>query len=979
MHLTLTIRYGHDGAAGQAAARWLPGRSPPEWLAALARYGDTAGPDSASRMLAEARLYVVPESIRDRRPLGLLVVWDRAPVAIAAHGEAGLPGVAYACRGDRLYLPCDARLDPPVSDDELRRLLPWEVAVFHPTAGLVGFGPEDAMRIADLLAPPPARAARWDLARPGEAGPPTLQSIEVEADALPTLESLINEARDDIAREEVEDVPPAKDEPGNSALDNTKRAVKRRLAQWVKQALDKNENTRGVTPRGASGPGQGAGVPGMGAAGEGLLRVFGALARRLGDWAGNTLASTQAASDFLRQRELNRLLELLKNDPDLGLRFALPLADLGRARGVAPPSNRLGQRDPRFDLSRLNGSGPGDAWRVDHEMHQRLMAQYRDAANRELRLKRYRRAAYILAELLGDIEGAAAALVQGHLFREAAVLYRDKLNRPLDAAQCLERGGLTLEAIALYRTIPDWLKVGELYERLEMRDDAARAFREEVVVRRQRGAVVEAAALLETKLNAVDEALELLEGAWPDGMQAMPALSARLKLLDRASRHDELARVMRGVVEQGRARSGLTVTIVPALSEMAAGASRPELRHQAADGVRVMVGRRLATATVAESAQLLRAVRQLEPQDKLLERDVNRVLQPLTRLLPKAAATSLPRSPRKPLSVPMEITNFVLPSLGSDGQYLEFASDSDSLWALGFENSTVTVVRTSWAGVSAKVTLQSKHHPSHARLMIIPGGVGSDVHAAGGNARAARPTLAAVCLWGVNEALPIVDFPMMTGLKPARVGTPAGLPELVRGWGLVGEHLWVLGYSDRAPTAELVQVGAAGESLGTVPCPFANLLYEMVWTPMVHAGGTLHALSLGSLISVSPPSKVLGTQQFRSEVRSLCAPLPGGKSHVAVVMKQGGVLVRCDASNRLRTQYFADDMDDPLMTFTRGGSLIAISGKRGRVYRFNDDRVVATRDFDAPRGDIVGLVPGGTADTFTVIASDRQVYLMRDH
>ena len=95
-----------------------------------------------------------------------------------------------------------------------------------------------------------------------------------------------------------------------------------------------------------------------------------------------------------------------------------------------------------------------------------------ELAGREMRLGRYRRAAYIYAHLLGDFTNAAAALVAGKHWREAAVLYRDKLKRPEMAAKCLEQGGLWAEAIEFYEQLGDFEKVGDLYAQLEQPEEA---------------------------------------------------------------------------------------------------------------------------------------------------------------------------------------------------------------------------------------------------------------------------------------------------------------------------------------------------------------------------------------------------------------------------------------------------------------------------------------------------------------------------
>ena len=153
-----------------------------------------------------------------------------------------------------------------------------------------------------------------------------------------------------------------------------------------------------------------------------------------------------------RHRELHRLMHLLENDPDQGLRFALPCGE-GKHRGIARPSATLPSHNVNFDLRRLGGGGPADPWELPGDLYSRLRAKYMELAGREMRLGRYRRAAYIYAHLLGDLTNAAAALIAGKHWREAAVLYRDRLKRPDQAAKCLEQGGLWAEAIEFYEQL----------------------------------------------------------------------------------------------------------------------------------------------------------------------------------------------------------------------------------------------------------------------------------------------------------------------------------------------------------------------------------------------------------------------------------------------------------------------------------------------------------------------------------------------
>ncbi len=465
------------------AAAWvIPGSDPAAWLDEIARWG---------LPMSRLALYPLPS------PHGVLVpVPDgRAPVET-------LRAQPYACVAGALYVPAEARLDPPLSPAEAEAATDGRLLVLHPAAGLVAFAPGDAIRPSALLAPPAPTACAWDRADPGIATAPRLLSIEPET--VPTVEMVMREGRGDIGTSPAEEIPSSPDEPKKS-----------KAGGWLRRQLDKAK---------------------------------GLLSGKRG--AAENAAPSPADLDEKRAREIQRLMRLLSSNPDEGLRFALPLCDLG-TRGTARPSAALPPREVNFNLGRLGGGRAGDAWSLNADVVGALRAKYRDLANREIRQGRYRRAAYIFAELLGDHASAAATLAQGKHYREAAVLYKNHLKQPLAAARCLEDGGLFAEAIAIYEAEGQFLTAGDLYARIERPEEAEQMYRRAVEKLRQEGNLLSAAQILETKVGANlakpacwDEALAMLASAWPWTEQAVQCLAARFDLLGRIGRHEEASRLV---------------------------------------------------------------------------------------------------------------------------------------------------------------------------------------------------------------------------------------------------------------------------------------------------------------------------------------------------------------------------------------------------------------------------------------------------
>ena len=105
----LELRY-NPALDATAEAWFLPGHSPARWLDELGRCG---------LAVMETRLFVVPHSVEDRSPAGLLVV----PGGTSAIDEQP-SGLALRSLGNRLFLPVDADLHPPITNDEARAKFP---------------------------------------------------------------------------------------------------------------------------------------------------------------------------------------------------------------------------------------------------------------------------------------------------------------------------------------------------------------------------------------------------------------------------------------------------------------------------------------------------------------------------------------------------------------------------------------------------------------------------------------------------------------------------------------------------------------------------------------------------------------------------------------------------------------------------------------------------------------------------------------
>ncbi|HEY2587418.1 MAG TPA: hypothetical protein VGI81_16860 [Tepidisphaeraceae bacterium] len=894
-----------DATAAAPAAWLIPGDDPAVWLAEIGGWGVP---------MMGLRLFVLPRSLRDCRAAGVLVTG-----AEGLRRECVRRGQAYQLLAGRLYLPADARLDPPVSEAELREKLVWEVQVLHPSIGLVGYRREDAIRVQDLLAPPSRLEADWDrAARPTVVAP---RLVTVEPEQPPTVEIIIESARGDIGSEAPDALPPADDE---SAIDDfLKRAARPGLKtiEW----LTSN-------------------------AGAGALPLPANWIARLRQWARDKREAIDRALLDARHRELQRLRKLFETDVDEALRFAIPFRDTG-SRGRAAPGRRLGPRTPLFDLVRLGGGRPADFWDIPPDTQRDLTAKYRAAANRELNLGRYRRAAYIFAELLGDYAAAANALQQGRFFREAATLYLEKLHNKPAAAKCLKEGGVLAEAVVLYEELGEYVEAGVLYTQLERPDEAKRCYRLAVDHAIDRDAFLDAAKLLEFKLDAADEAAALLLSQWPGSYGAASCLSAYFDVLSRHDRHEDAHRRV-ALLRDELVPDARVEPLAGILSSLSTKYPEPDVRALAADATRVVAGRRLAIARGPEAKALVDAVTRLCPEDRLLRRDAARYLDsgpPVYQLAPAKPKTRL-------------VSQFKLPGSVT---WNAVASIGDTFFAAGIEGQHRTViVRGGWYGTAQKINWANR----------VDGTWALEPNAAG-------RSLLLIPLGDQPMATQSASFPPYDGFpEPCRAGVPPWLPggQILGSGRDENDNVWIVHRPAGGPFATLSAFRAETPQLLATLGPIelfgrdasdGTFIMFRENAPVVARQGHVVVASGRALFHWRPARS--GSSWFTGidlphPATALVGSPPFTGVRVAVAFENGGIVIWPEGPQKL----FGQDMTFPQIGFTRGGLLVAVGGGEARVYRTDGFKVRLQTSFPVEGPEPIAVCPARKLDEFGLITPD---------
>lgn len=933
LDLPLTLRRRRDdaGEPSRASAWFIPGADVGVWLDEIAAWGVA---------VERVRVCVVPRSAGDRRACGVVAILpkgvtpERAPSPLAQ---------AYQCVVGRVYLPAGARLHPPVGDAELEGMLLYPVQVFHPAVGIVGFGEEDVLLGTDLLAAPPEEGHEWGRADPGVPPAPAIRAVMPEA--RPTIEGIVEDGRDDIGSEAAEDLPPL---PEESPLRNlaAKSAIGALgalswLAKFMPGGL--NKGSKGAAGRGAGKAG-----------GESAGGAAGGWGDRVRQWSAARMAALRASIERARRKELSRLLDLLERNVDEALKYALPLTGTP-GRGVAPPGWQLGARSTDFDASRIGRSGRVDAWDTG-DYHAKLAAKYREAANRELALGRYRRAAYVFAQLLGDYGAAANALRQGRFFREAATLYLEQLKNDALAAECLEAGGLLLEAIGLYEKLGRQEKVGDLYTTIERAEDARRHYRRAVGVEVARGDLLGAARLLETKLAAPDGALAMLERGWPQSHKAGACLREVFELLGRLGRHEAAkARLARLRPELGE--GSLALVLADVLPRVASAYPNSEVRARAADATRVVVGNRLASGDcgAAEMRTLTGTVMGLAPEDRLLARDANRYPASVAR---PATPPPVPiRGDRKLAKTEPTLVHAF--HLGAGTTVRTVYPEGDHFFAVAARGEQVLMIRGQWDG-TFRSTWRYDARAAETFYRIE-------------RARANGPALYAIPLRRANAPLP-PDIGPDPGFLEFYLQLPPDYQDGGELWDLCRDEndvLWTLRLAADFPGLALTAHDASGRLISSEE--LAELDPGAIDTPtaLVVRRGLACVLAGDGLYCGRKGRGHFITVEGATDMR---VSNPHVVPRVVVTFEEGAMVVWPEDGHSVR---FGQGLMNPVACFTGGGELVAVGRGRGMTLRVERDGVKRVRSFEYAHEPPLAICPAGDGDRFAMFLPDGLVRVMR--
>lgn len=867
----------------------LPDAEVEDWIRWLCRWmGDGA---------VESLLMPIPGAVGNRNPAGLFVIGQ---LPCRPTGRA----IPYRLLGGRLFVPADAELRYPLREEEFATLFLSDVNLLHPRIGLVAADRGDLLRLADLLSLPRSDSRRWNRAHVGlPALPKRLRFGVIVSSAAP--EEILEQGQEDIGTREPKDLAPKADERAPGMLNRGAQEIRNALHKAILSFTSRMPNTA-------------------------QRRTW---INRLEDWANRKLSDL----DERREREIERLLDMLRNDPDKGLRHAFPIGGDNSFRGHSEPGATLPESPVDFDLRDLAGGGATDPWDLRRDHLEALSQLYRRTADRELALRRFRRAAYIYAKLLNDYESAAQSLRQGGYFREAAALYRKRLSADKTAAECLRAGGLYEEAAAIYEELREFEMLGEMFRELGREEEACEAFERAVDAKLAIDQTLAASRIIDRKLNNVDRARQVLWNTWPKEAHASDCLEEYFRLLARDDEGERARRSLKRLAENVESLMQ-RMELGELFGRVHERFSNDDVRSESADHARVLIGDYLReNGPRVEDAT--RIIHSFDKGDRLLERDARAFARERLRKRPDPAAPAiLPTN--EPLKLKLKRRERVS---------FRIQRAVQCRWGtlvLGMEGT--------------KPTIQLLGQGTKEQWFPAPEWQVFDaVFVAAGNQP--RPDLLYVCS---NVELEPRSFRHGSGelriVNRAYVTT--SLDSTGRRFECSSDGFGkgvVRGYCNDAleSTSDFVY-----------PSNFFVNPEGLTFMPMRATPGAIYIGAANSLLRIQGNNR--GRVEIPAQALSMVHTEGHPTSRLMFHMEFGAGLFRDDDSRWEKVRYFASDMAGPRVDFLPSGHLMAANADLLRVYVVGRYEISRVAEIPGPDEEVIGVLPGPGTDCFRMITAN---------
>lgn len=420
------------------------------------------------------------------------------------------PGQNEICRcaNELLYIPSFTSVYPRITVTEMSALLKGKKHFLHPETGLVEL--PEAIDPAALVETPQDNFLKVETPQAPEFIPLRVKSFMVKP--LPPKEAIKAMEENTFPK-----TKPLENKPLNLA-DKAKLSLYRSLFSRTK---NKETGKTEITQK----------------------PLFGVLQKIRGLFGGNgenkwaeRMEENFEELEKRNQEEMDRLIDMLKDNPEEALKYAIPIND-GASRGQEGGSFELSQRWNNFSLFG-NSSGRGGGSFISDRTND-LAAEYNRIAQELIKKKDYRKAAFVYHKLLKQPYTAAETLEKGEIYPEAAAVFLEFAKNKDRAAQCYEKGNMTMDAIALYKDLDKHEKVGDLYIKLNKRKDADVFYEKTAEEYRGKNQYVKASLIYREKMLKPEAGQEMLLSGWRRNQDAANCMGIYFSNIDNDKRLTE--------------------------------------------------------------------------------------------------------------------------------------------------------------------------------------------------------------------------------------------------------------------------------------------------------------------------------------------------------------------------------------------------------------------------------------------------------
>lgn len=398
----------------------------------------------------------------------------------------------------RFFIANKSELFPVMTAAELEKLFAHSGWLMHPEIGLVEL--KEILDVSKLITLPQSTSLRVISPESTPFIPKEIKSFQVApVDVEKALEKL--EEQFFPKREKMEDKP-------LSFFEKVKM-------QFYKLQFRKKEGGNKRDKRSnSSASAQRTGEPnGFGKFMQSLMKPFNG--KKKGNY-GDRVQENLEDLEKRNQKQLDKLLDMLRNNPDEALKYAIPLDETGSSRGQSNGRLELSKNWSIFSIfadRQLSNTRSGGSVDIG-DYYGSLKEQYRKTAAELIEQKNYEKAAFVYMKLLKDDRSAAETLAKGELYQDAASIYLKLLNDKPKAAECFVQGNLIANAIDLYKELKDHEKVGDMYTILHRKKEADVYYEQVAANHKETNQYIKASLIYKNKMHLNSSAQETLMKGW---------------------------------------------------------------------------------------------------------------------------------------------------------------------------------------------------------------------------------------------------------------------------------------------------------------------------------------------------------------------------------------------------------------------------------------------------------------------------------